>query len=126
MGRLCEAPRNATLGSLAALVGTRLGVKTTVWGDLERPVTRFATAPGSGRSLVPDALAAGAEALVTGELRYHEARDASGAGLGVIEAGHDATEWPLTRALSIIAAAAPGLGEDAVILDRVTYPWQTV
>lgn len=126
MGRLCEAPRDATLGSLAALVGTRLGVKTTVWGDLERPVTRFATAPGSGRSLVPDALAAGVEALVTGELRYHEARDASDAGLAVIEAGHDATEWPLTRALSIIAAAAPGLGEDAVILDRVTYPWQTV
>jgi dinuclear metal center YbgI/SA1388 family protein len=126
MGRLCQAPRDATVGSLAALVGNRLGVRTTVWGDLERPVTRFAIAPGSGRSLVADAIAAGVEALVTGELRYHEARDASDAGLSVIEAGHDATEWPLTRALSIIAAAAPGLGEDGVVSDRVTYPWQTV
>lgn len=126
MGRLCQAPGDSTLASLASLVGLRLGVKTTVWGDLERPVTRFATAPGSGRSLVSDAIAAGVEALVTGELRYHEARDASDAGLAVIEAGHDATEWPLTRALSVIAAGAPGLGEDAVVLDRVTYPWQTV
>lgn len=126
MGRLCKAPRNATVGSLAKLVSGRLGVNVRVWGDDDREVRTFATAPGSGRSLVADALASDADALVTGELRYHEARDAADSGLAVIEAGHDATEWPLTRSLSLIAEAMPGLGEEAVVLDRIAYPWRTV
>jgi dinuclear metal center YbgI/SA1388 family protein len=125
LGRLCEAPAATTLGPLATLVGERLGVRPTVWGAPDTAVGTIATAPGSGRSFVADATLAGADAFVTGELRYHEAREAAEAGLCVIEAGHDATEWPLTRVLAKIAAAAPGLAAGAVVLDRVEYPWWT-
>lgn len=126
MGRLCEAGEGATLGSLAARVGAALGVGVTVWGDVERAVRVFATAPGSGRSLVPAALAAGADVLVTGELRYHEAHDALEAGLAVIEAGHDATEWPLTRALAAIAEEIPELAEGSVVMDVTECAWTTI
>ena len=37
-------------------------------------------------------MAAGADAFVTGEIRYHEALDAARAGLYILEAGHAATE----------------------------------
>lgn len=122
-GRLCDAPASSTVASLAALVSDRLGVRTRVWGDAERAVNLVALAPGSGRSLVADAIAAGADALVTGELRYHEASEALQAGLAVIEAGHDATEWPLTRALATIVSRTPGMHAHEVVLDRIDYPW---
>jgi dinuclear metal center YbgI/SA1388 family protein len=125
-GRLCSPGDLETLGALAAAVGSRLGVGTRVWGDPASRVTLVALAPGSGRSLVPFALAAGADALVTGELRYHEAHDALERGLAVIEAGHDATEWPLTAALARIVAATPGLDPADVVTDRISYPWRMV
>jgi len=123
-GRLCEAGEHGTLGALAEAVGARLGIGTRIWGDVAAGVTLVALAPGSGRSLVPDALASGAEVLVTGELRYHEALDALERGLMVVEAGHDATEWPLTGALALIVAQAPGLASADVVIDRISYPWR--
>jgi len=41
----------------------------------------------------------------------------------IVEAGHDATERPLTRALAGLAAATPGLDPNAVVVDDVAYPW---
>ena len=123
-GRLCEAGEHRTLGALAEAVGARLGVGTRIWGDVAARVTLVALAPGSGRSLVPDALASGAEVLVTGELRYHEALDTLERGLMVVEAGHDATEWPLTGALARIVAQTPGLNPADVVTDRILYPWR--
>ncbi len=125
-GRLCAPGDLDTLGALAEAVGARLGVGTRIWGDAASRVTLVALAPGSGRSLIPFALAAGADALVTGELRYHEAHDALERGLTVIEAGHDATEWPLTAALARTVAATPGLDPADVLIDRISYPWRIV
>ena len=123
-GRICSPGRgSATLGGLAALVAERLAVRPRVWGVAETAVKRIAIAPGSGRSFLAAAFAAGCDTLVTGELRYHEAREALESGLRIIEAGHDATEWPLTRALAAIAATAPGLDTASVVLDEVAYPW---
>lgn len=125
MGRLCRPGAPVDVRGFAGLVGERLGVHCTVWGDPGRAVSMVAVAPGSGRSLVDDAIAGGADTFVTGELRYHEALDAVDAGLTVIEAGHDATEWPLTGALARIARRMAGLAEDAVVLDESDHSWWT-
>jgi dinuclear metal center YbgI/SA1388 family protein len=122
MGRICVAPANMTLKMLAALVGQRLGVRPRVWGAPDTLLSRIAVAPGSGRSLLPAAAACGCDAVLTGELRYHDAHAALEAGLFVIEAGHDATEWPLTRALAGIAEMMPGLVNGSVIVDDVAGP----
>jgi dinuclear metal center YbgI/SA1388 family protein len=125
MGRICVGPKGSTVGSLARRVSATLGVKARVWGDPDRPVARIATAPGSGRSLVEDALREGCDAFVTGELRYHEALDAAARGLAVIEAGHDATEWPLVPVLADAARETAGLSPDAVIVGARPNDWWT-
>ena len=125
-GRLCEPGTARTLGALASLVGERLGVGTRVWGDPASAVKLIALAPGSGRSLIDAALQAGADAFVTGELRYHVAHDALEKGLAIVEAGHDATEWPLTGALARVVEQIPGLDANDVITDGISYPWRMV
>jgi hypothetical protein len=125
MGRVCELSGTPTLASVVEAVGRSLGVRPTVWGDPARPVRLAATAPGSGRSLIPAALGAQVDVLLTGELRYHEALDAVSSGLCVIEAGHDATEWPMVPVLGAMAARTPGLGDEGVIVDRARVEWWT-
>jgi dinuclear metal center YbgI/SA1388 family protein len=125
LGRVCAAPKGATTASLATLVSQRLGVKARGWGEAGRAVSRVAIAPGSGRSLVEDAVRAGCDAFVTGELRYHEALDAAARGLAVIEAGHDATEWPLVPVLADAARGTAGLAPDAVIVGARADVWWT-
>ena len=99
LGRVCVWDDGATLGDLAAHVGGTLGVACRVWGDPERPVQRIAVANGSAGSLIPEATTV-ADTLVAGEVRYHDALAASASGLAIIEAGHDATEWPIVHVLA--------------------------
>jgi dinuclear metal center YbgI/SA1388 family protein len=125
MGRLCEASPATSVAGLACAVGRTLGVRPRVWGGPDRVVKRVATAHGSGRSLVGSAVRAGADALVTGELRYHDALDATAAGLAVIEAGHDATEWPMVPVLAEMARRTEGLPGSRVFVDAARAGWWT-
>ena len=125
LGRLCEPPRPMSLATLSAHVGTVLGCSPRFWGEPDAQSDLIATAPGSGGSLIGDALAAGAKVLLTGELRYHDALNALDAGLMVIEAGHDATEWPIVPVLARAAARTPGLASnDVAVAERPTL-WRT-
>lgn len=125
-GRVLVTPPGSTLLTIAELVRDRLGVRPRIWGDPQSVVMRIGIAPGSGRSLVDAARTAGCEALLTGELRYHGALAALESGLLVIEAGHDATEWPLTEVLAGIAAEMPGLSAERVEFDRPRPSWSVV
>ncbi len=111
-----------TLGDLARRAAERCGVAPRVWGEPATLIDLVATATGSAGSLIPDALAAGARALIGGEVRYHDALDAVERGLCVIELGHDVTEWPLVGLLERTVRGIPGI-EDAdcpveVLADR--------
>lgn len=61
-------------------------------GDMMTKVTRVAVCGGSGGDLVGVAKKAGADVLVTGDLKYHQAREALSRGLALIDLGHLATE----------------------------------
>jgi dinuclear metal center YbgI/SA1388 family protein len=61
-------------------------------GKEPKRITSVAVVPGSGGDLVREARKAGAEAMVTGELKYHQALEAQDTGIWVIEAGHQPTE----------------------------------
>ena len=54
----------------------------------EKMVKRIAICPGSGKSVVEDAIQAGAEVLITGDIDHHEGIDAAARGMTVIDAGH--------------------------------------
>lgn len=125
MGRVCAVPEGATVESVARAVAAALGSAVTTWGEADRPVGRVALAPGSGRSLLGDAMTAGCEVFITGELRYHEALDAAASGLAIIEAGHDVTEWPLVRELASAAGRVDGFEPSAVTMDVIAARWRT-
>jgi len=125
MGMLCDAPAGTTLGSFAQLTARAFGITPRVWGDPDQPLARVATGTGSVRALVGDALAAGASALLGGEVRYHDALDAAENGLSIVEIGHDVSEWPLVGLLEEVVRAVPGLDPASVHVLPATPAWWT-
>ncbi|WP_183354561.1 Nif3-like dinuclear metal center hexameric protein [Geomonas silvestris] len=69
-------------------------------GNPERAVKKIALCGGSGASLLHEAARKGADVLVTGDVKYHEAREAEALGLALVDAGHFATEWPMVHGLA--------------------------
>lgn len=55
---------------------------------LSSSVHRVAICPGSGKSVINDALKAGVQVLITGDMDHHEGIDAVAQGMAVIDAGH--------------------------------------
>lgn len=125
MGMLNRAPDGLTLGALATLAAGAFNITPRIWGDPKTPLSRVATATGSASSLVGDVLASGAQALVAGEVRYHDALDALEMGLAVVELGHDVSEWPLVSLLEDAVRSVPGLDGETVHVLPATPGWWT-
>lgn len=98
MGRVGEVSP-CSLGDFARHVQKTLQTTVRVAGAFDKPLCRVAVVGGSGGDAVLAAKQAGADALVTGELRHHQALEAGVLGLGVIEAGHYETERVVLRPL---------------------------
>jgi dinuclear metal center YbgI/SA1388 family protein len=81
------------LAEFAQFVGRVLGRSTVAMvGHPQRPVERIAVACGAGDEFLTDAVQAGADVLLTGEARFHRAIEAEALGIGLLTAGHFATE----------------------------------
>lgn len=87
LGRYCVPPET----------GEAVQVK---YADAGREVRRLAVISGSGGSMFEEALALGADCLLTGEANHHHACDARRLGLSLVAAGHYATEFPVVPALA--------------------------
>jgi len=86
-------PGPISFAGFTEYVKNTLGVKNVrCGGDPTRQIRRVAVCAGAGAELWPDALAAGADVLVTGDVGYHAAKDMLAAGLNWIDAGHYGTE----------------------------------
>lgn len=68
-------------------------------GDLNKEIRKVAICGGAGADLLQTAALNGADVMVTGDLKYHEAVDAGEIGIAVIDAGHFPTENILLLAL---------------------------
>lgn len=113
-----EAPQPmARIGTVEPCTGAELAqrvaaaLQTTVrLADAGRPITRVAVCGGAAIEILDEAVAAGADAFVTGDLKHHEALDALERGVTVIAAGHFETENPSVAALkATVEAAFPSL-----------------
>ncbi len=92
-GRYGWLPATRTLSELAAAVKGFLKInQLQVVGSCEQPLGRVAVACGSAGDYLEPALAAGCQALVTGETRFHTCLAAEAAGVGLVLAGHYASE----------------------------------
>lgn len=65
-----------------------------------RPVRKVALCGGSGAEYATRAAYAGADVLVTGDVKYHDAQKAVACGIHVVDAGHFGTEAPIAKALA--------------------------
>lgn len=97
LGGRCNRPRS----------GPAVQVK---FADSGKTVRRLAVISGAGGSMFEDALAVGADCLLTGEANHHAAIDAVRLGLSLVAAGHYATEFPVCAAIADrLRAAFPEL-----------------
>jgi putative NIF3 family GTP cyclohydrolase 1 type 2 len=92
-GRYGVLPVARTLFELAASVKKFLNIEQLqVVGSGEQSLERVAVACGSAGEFLEPALAAGCQALVTGETRFHTCLAAEAAEVGLVLAGHYASE----------------------------------
>lgn len=80
-------------------------------GDAEARINKVAVCGGSGAGLIHKAKYAGADLLLTGDVKYHEAQEAEAIGLCVVDAGHFATENVIVE--KIVAFLKNGLQKEA-------------
>ncbi|HJC07561.1 MAG TPA: Nif3-like dinuclear metal center hexameric protein [Candidatus Gemmiger stercorigallinarum] len=89
-----------------------------------RPVRCLAEVSGAGGSYWQEAMALGADCLVTGEAAHHNGIDAKRCGFGLVVAGHWGTEHPIAAVLEDrLARAFPGLTVAAAAADRDPYTY---
>jgi putative NIF3 family GTP cyclohydrolase 1 type 2 len=93
-------------------------------GDPRRPVHRVAVCGGSGGSLVGAADRAGADVLLTSDLKHHAVSEALESGAPALcDVAHFATEWPwLPVAARVLERDLSGRVDVAVSRGR-TDPW---
>ena len=118
LGRIGSLEKPAPLCEVEDRVSEALGESALrTWGDPGRMVCRVAVCGGSGGDLVRDAASAGADVLVTSEIRHHQILEARAAGLALIDATHAATETPGMRRLARRLKETAGDALDVIFLD---------
>ncbi|MQR00424.1 Nif3-like dinuclear metal center hexameric protein [Glaciimonas soli] len=81
-----------TAGDLAQLIARQLGREPTVIGDPAQRLGQIAWCTGAAQNLLGDAIAAGANVYISGEISEPTVHLAREAGVTYIAAGHHATE----------------------------------
>jgi dinuclear metal center YbgI/SA1388 family protein len=108
VGRLVDA---RALGEFAHSLARALGCAGLgMVGQPDRRVERVAIACGAGDDFLGAAVSAGADVLLTGEARFHRAIEAEALGIGLLTAGHYATErLGVDELAGMIARAFPNV-----------------
>jgi dinuclear metal center YbgI/SA1388 family protein len=101
MGRIGCLDKVMELKAFAMMIKKKLNLKVLKFaGDPSLPVQEAAVCSGSGSGLLSNFFASGAQAYVSGDLRYHDAREAETANLGIIDIGHFPSEHLIIGELS--------------------------
>jgi len=101
IGRIGTLAKTTSLKSLALTVKKKLALNfAKIAGDPGLKVTRVAICSGSGSSLMQAFFSSDAQVFISGDIRYHDARDAEGANRGIIDIGHFPSEHLMVEALA--------------------------
>lgn len=101
-GFVASLPAAMPYADFCRLLSTVLGLSEwPVCGPEPQRVSKVACCPGSGAGLLEEALKAGADLFITGDVKYHAALDAAALGLRVIDAGHFVLEEEMMRRLAL-------------------------
>ncbi|HEY0868715.1 MAG TPA: Nif3-like dinuclear metal center hexameric protein [Fimbriimonas sp.] len=100
LGRVGDLPRPMPLQAFVDHVDHRLATRSLAWGSADRPISRVAAVGGSADGEWRHAAEAGADVLVTGEVKQHIAVEAVESGFAILSSGHYATEHPGAASLA--------------------------
>lgn len=118
LGLLGAADAALTLEALAARVRERLGRAPVVVEGDGRPLRRIAWCTGGAQGFFEAAIAAGADAYLTGEISEPQAHYARETGVAYLACGHHATERYGAPALGEHVAARFGLEHRFIDVDN--------
>ncbi|MCL4184681.1 MAG: Nif3-like dinuclear metal center hexameric protein [Burkholderiaceae bacterium] len=104
-----DLPRPVTAQALGRSLARRLGRRPLAVGALQRPIRRLAWCTGAAQDMLPQAIEAGADAFVSGEIAERTTHLAREAGVVYFAAGHHATERYGVQALGAHVARRFGL-----------------
>ncbi|MBB5869890.1 dinuclear metal center YbgI/SA1388 family protein [Allocatelliglobosispora scoriae] len=125
LGRVGMLPVPMTLAELTRLAArvlpaTAWGVRTA--GDPDKIISRVAVLGGSGSDELAAAASAGADAVITSDIKHHYASEhIADGGPALVEAAHWATEWPWLPRLG--AMLHERLGVETIVSRQCTDAW---
>ena len=127
LGRVGELPTVLTLRQFAERVAAVLPETTggvRVAGDPEGLIRTVAVCGGSGGSLLDAATAAGADVLLTSDLKHHLASEAGeSGGPALCDVAHVASEWPWLPVAADLLHRDLGGRVHVAVSDCRTDPW---
>lgn len=97
---LGDLPQPLNVRTLGVQMGDLLGQRLRCYGDAELEITTLAIAGGAYDEGFIAAREAGAQALLTGEVRHHNAVSAAESGFVLFDGGHFHTEIGMMRELA--------------------------
>lgn len=101
LGRTGILPEPLSLKALAEGIKKSLNAPQVRFvGKPDQIIRKVGLCTGAGSDLISEARKAGCEVLITGDVKYHEAREAEVMGIAVIDAGHFETEKTAVTALA--------------------------
>ncbi len=100
IGHICTLEEPMALSEFLMLAKTRLKANGLRYCDAGRPVRRIATGCGSCGEYLEEAVRAGCDTFLTGDVKYNYFVDALGCGVNLIDAGHFPTEHPIVEKLA--------------------------
>lgn len=100
LGRIGHLDCETSMEEFATRVKSALGIEKLIVSDAYNPVYTVALVGGDGKGYVKDAIDMGADTYLSGRIGYNVMEEAAEMGINLIEAGHYATEFPVTKFFS--------------------------
>lgn len=123
-GAICTPKEQLSLRQLSARCVSVFGSMPRVWGNPNTEIETIVTCGGAAGSILDLCQTHSIDCLVCGELKYHDALNASQSGLCIIELGHDVSEFPLC-ALLATELVKVGISESCVTIINQENNWYT-
>ena len=100
IGHICELEQEMPLDDFLRLVKEKLGANGLRYCNGGKRVKRVATGCGACSDYLADAVKAGCDTFITGDVKHNYWIDALGQGINLIDAGHYSTENPIVKKLA--------------------------
>lgn len=128
IGRFAKLEQPISLKELCNKVKASLEISYLRYaGKEDMMVSKVAVINGSGQDYFSLAKKMGADCIITGDTTYHFVSDYSEEGIGIIDAGHFGTEWPVFKYLAYILKEklqSMGYSNKVIISEKAVDPYK--